>query len=81
MKNAVFEQLGLLHAAPAPSQPPKYEKETGTLNAWGGIREMSLDEPQPGQVGLMSVVSRSAQFSPLYKHEPSCRYLTSGISC
>lgn len=34
---------------------------------YGGMRLMSVEDPQPGQldVGFVSVVSRSVQFSPL----------------
>ena len=41
-----------------------------TLNACGGMRLMSVDEPEPGAVGFTSVVSMSVQPSPLKPHFP-----------
>ena len=42
-----------------------------TLNACGGMRLMSVEEPEPGAVGLTSVVSMSVQPSPLKPHFPN----------
>ena len=41
-----------------------------TLNEWGGIRLMSEEEPEPGEVGFTSVVSMSVQPSPLKPQLP-----------
>ena len=44
-----------------------------TLNEWGGMRLMSEEEPEPGEVGFTSVVSMSVQPSPLKPQWPgSC---------
>ena len=49
-----------------------YWKPEVTLNARGGMRLMSVEEPEPGAVGFTSVVSTSVQPSPLNPHLP-CR--------
>ncbi len=41
-----------------------------TLNEWGEIRLMSDEEPEPGEVGFLSVVSMSVQPSPLKPQLP-----------
>lgn len=41
-------------------------------SAYGGIKEMSVFEPVPGDVGLAKVVSISVQPSPLDPQEPVC---------
>ena len=45
-------------------------KPDATLKAWGGMRLMSETEPEPGEVGLTSVVSMSVQLSPLTPQLP-----------
>ena len=49
-----------------------------TLNACGGMRLMSVEEPEPGAVGFTSVVSMSVQPSPLKPHLPNGR---NGSAC
>jgi hypothetical protein len=44
-----------------------------TENLWGEIKDTSVLEPHPEQVGLISVVSRSEQFSPLKPQAPVWR--------
>ena len=44
-----------------------------TLNARGGMRLMSVEEPEPGEVGFTSVVSMSVQPSPLKPQWPGSR--------
>ena len=41
------------------------------LNWWGGIKVRSVDEPQPGQLGFLSVASTVKQPSPLKPHLPT----------
>ena len=36
----------------------------------GGMRLMSVPEPEPGEVGFLNVVSTRVQFSPLNPHSP-----------
>ena len=43
-----------------------------TLNECGGMRLMSVEEPEPGEVGFTSVVSMSVQPSPLKPQPPGC---------
>lgn len=43
---------------------------TRTVTAYGGIREISVLEPDPGEVGLRRVVSTMVQCSPLNKQAP-----------
>lgn len=38
----------------------------------GEMRLMSVEEPQPGQVGLFKVISRRVQPSPLVLQSPEC---------
>jgi hypothetical protein len=45
--------------------------KTFNMIAHGGIREMSVLEPQPGQVGLTNVISTRVQPSPLSKQFPA----------
>ena len=40
-----------------------------TLKEWGGIKLMSVEEPEPGLVGFTRVVSTSVQPSP-FKPQP-----------
>ena len=40
------------------------------MNEWGGMRLRSDEEPEPGEVGLTSVVSMSVQRSPLKPQLP-----------
>lgn len=46
------------------------------LSAYGGIREISVAEPAPGEVGFLRVVSTKVQSSPFAPQGPVCKYLT-----
>jgi len=67
-------QLAFVQSAPAPSHPLKYPKPEETEKEWGGISEISVLEPLPGDVGFTRVVSMSVQPSPLRPQEPVCKY-------
>ena len=47
-----------------------YVKDVSTLYACGGIKLRSVDEPDPGVVGFVRVVSTKRQFSPLKRQGP-----------
>ena len=52
-----------------------------TLNEWGGMRLMSVEEPEPGEVGFTSVVSISVQPSPLSPQPPMRGYSKIAYAC
>ena len=49
-----------------------YPKPEVTLNVCGGIKLMSVEEPAPGLVGFLSVVSMRVQPSPFSPQLPDC---------
>ncbi len=60
------------------AKPNKFDwgtdpKPDVTLNACGGMRLMSVEEPEPGAVGFTRVVSTSVQPSPLKPHLPDAK--------
>lgn len=50
--------------------------------AYGVIRLMSVELPEPGEEGLLRVISTRAQFSPLKPHSPemSIKMCDSGLA-
>lgn len=68
-KPEVTEKASLRNSSPLALLQNRIE-DNGR-NTYGGMREMSVLEPPPGEVGFFKVVSMSVQPSPLSPQPPS----------